>query len=72
MGEFKIEKGLPVPMRPGARKFPFGEMEIGDSFFVPGAKIATVMTLARRASLRTGYKFTGRTMDGGVRCWRVE
>jgi hypothetical protein len=30
-GMFKIEKGIPLP----ESKYPFAEMEVGDSFFVP-------------------------------------
>ena len=38
---FKVERGVPLPEPkggPGApAKYPFGDMEVGDSFFVPAA-----------------------------------
>jgi len=33
--EFKIEKNVPAPPTTSLMRWPFGEMEIGDSFTVP-------------------------------------
>ena len=35
MEEFKIEKGIPIPECANATKYPFIDMQVGDSFFVP-------------------------------------
>lgn len=71
----KIEKGIPAPEdNLGSAKYPYSEMEIGDSVFFDvnlhdqnKARIA-----ARVYSHRTGKKFTARKVEGGVRIWRIE
>lgn len=67
---FKIDKNIPLPK--SRNNYPLGDMEIGDSFFIPGA------TPARMGSAFANYKpkkFSGRTVteDGvkGCRVWRV-
>ena len=73
---FEIEKGIAVP---AARfKYPWAEMEIGDSFFVePGERSLTKMhghlsSLGNHYGKPRGMKFTTRQVDGGVRVWRVK
>lgn len=78
---FTIEKGIPPPEdKPKTRnKYPFKEMEIGDSFFVQTSDDEDertvrnkIGTAARGAKWRTGMKFVTRAVEGGVRVWRVE
>ncbi len=65
----KIEKGIPVITR---YRYPFLEMEVGDSFFVPGFSSKDMSgSLTRVRKLHPGWKFTTRTIDGGVRVWRI-
>jgi hypothetical protein len=67
----EIEKGIPLPV--GRHKYPFLDMEIGDSFFVgnrtTGEMSYHIAYFRKKHPLR---KFTCRTVDGGVRCWRIE
>lgn len=63
---FEIEKGIPVPKRTGATgprgsKYPFAEMEPGDSFFVDSTKSAASTRSSVRASFRRWAKATGST-----------
>lgn len=75
MSQFAIEKGVPIP--PSATgpksgsKYPYREMEVGDSFFVPGGKRSTVSGVLQSRHARPHGKFTLRTVDGGVRVWRI-
>ena len=76
--EFKIEKGVPIPKVPyGAKKkpekYPFLSMDVGDSFFIPGmeSKIVTAYISSWRRRVGNSKKFSVRTMDGGIRVWRV-
>jgi hypothetical protein len=64
----KIDKNIPVP-----QKFPFGQMEVNDSFEIPKeVNRQTVSTAAARYSRKTGKKFITRVMpDKTFRCWRV-
>ena len=67
---YEIEKGIPLAkiVRHGKpSKYPWRTMEVGDSFFTP--KIGNGLTSA--VSKITGRKFSRRTVDGGVRIWRI-
>lgn len=68
MNQPRIEKGVPIPGR-----FPFEQMEVGDSFAVPsGVPRTTISIAALRYGRKHGAKFTTRTLpDGTIRCWRT-
>lgn len=68
---FEIEKN--IPMVGSARlKYPFPDMEVGDSFGFPGEKLGTVSSAAAAYGRLHGVKFSVRKMpDGSGRCWRV-
>jgi len=67
-GETKIEKKIPLP-----RKYPFDEMEVGDSFELPtNWKRTTVAVAALRYGKVTGTKFSIRKTPEGFRCWRIK
>jgi hypothetical protein len=51
--------------------YPFAEMEVGDSFFVPGKKSSQLGNFCSYQRLKTGRKFTVRQVDGGCRIWRT-
>lgn len=69
MDEIKIEKGIPLAW--GFYKYPFAEMEVGDSFLIPDMKIGRMGHIRKQAEMKTGFEFTCRTVPGGVRVWRV-
>lgn len=83
---FKIDKNVEIPEnKPFMQrlKYPFAEMDIGDSFFISAKsredarKIQSrVSAYGTKFSLVYGTKFSTRTVeeDGetGVRVWRVE
>lgn len=69
MTTITIEKGLPPPKD----RFPFEEMEIGDSFLLPpDIKRMTVQVAALRHKKKTGKVFSVKKTSQGYRCWRVE
>ena len=71
--EFRIEKGVEMPGLSGdaTRKYPFNQMEVGDSFAVPVSKEQSV----RNSSFQYGkvhkIKFSVRKHAGAFRCWRI-
>lgn len=74
MSEFQIEKGVPVQAKRIGKKprFPFAEMEVGDSFTVPITARGSVSASALYWTRKTGYMFVCRTTsDKTVRVWRV-
>lgn len=68
----EITKGVPTP-RGRRSKYPFRDMEIGDSFFAPGSSVIGIHGCARR---HRPMRFTCRSVveDGvaGIRVWRIE
>ena len=78
---FSIDKGIPIVNSPSKRgrpsKYPFEEMEIGDSILVEGKTCRTTdcqgYNAAQAYSARSGKAFTGRAQgDGTVRIWRTQ
>lgn len=72
--KFKIQKGVKIPSAYRSTKYPFPDMEIGDSFVIP-KEIAPIVRVAAN-DWRTFYdrdkKFSvKRFSDTEHRCWRV-
>lgn len=71
---YKIEKGIPIVPQVNHRpKYPFDQMEIGDSFAFETGKEKTIAAAAGMFAKRNpGYKFSVRVIDNKVaRCWRI-
>lgn len=72
MSSIKIDKGVPVPNSYAKKhKYPFPELEVGDSFFVatsPGKLSSQAWAMGKRLK----RKFTVRAVEGGVRVWRIK
>lgn len=81
---FQIEKGIPIPKYKETKetpsRYPLSKMEVGDSFKIPCLNqdrktLQTNMeTLAFRWTGRNGlsWRFVARSVDFGVRVWRVK
>jgi hypothetical protein len=70
----KIDKDIPPPKQYGraaVQKYPWKEMEIGNSFLVKQVG-PSFPAQARNASRLYGRKFVARKVSGGYRVWRVE
>ena len=71
-----IDKGVPAPEKtPHSKnnpKYPFAQMEPGDSIFVEGqnAKGAAAIRAYSRQRIY-GEKYTIKSYDDGVRIWRI-
>jgi hypothetical protein len=71
-----IEKAVPLPQqhRPTrSSKYPFADMEPGDSFLATDVKATTMYSSVARYVRSCGNtkKFTVRSVEGGVRVWRT-
>ncbi len=64
-----VEKSVPLPE--GKKRYPYKEMDIGDSFFVGDGKLHVVCNANYRASKRLGMQFIARKEAQGVRVWRT-
>ena len=67
-----VEKNIPMPEEKKRNIYPYKQMDVGDSFFAPEAKITIMCNLQYRVSQKTGMKFTARKEGNGVRVWRTE
>jgi len=80
---YQIETNIPVPAAKSggssASVYPLGDMYVGDSFLVPLTPVTpedrrrvTAATSGYAARHKAnGVKFSIRTVDGGLRVWRV-
>ena len=74
---YVIEKGIPTPelraLAVRRTKYPFAKMKIGDSFFVPNGKVNTIsVSVATFHKNNKPKRFTCRTVEGGIRVWRIK
>jgi hypothetical protein len=69
----KIENSIPIPPMAGTKQiYPFKDMEVGDSVFIPEANHdSKIVSAAKMHFWRTGKKWTAKIVDGGIRIWRV-
>ncbi len=77
----KVDKGIPYPLiystrKPKGSKYPFKDMEIGDSFFLPNhyqdfaGLRSSIMTAANRFGIKVTISYNAE--EGGIRTWRVK
>ena len=78
MSAYHIEKGIPLPTMPTNMKYPWRDMKVGDSFFVPVKKESErTMRGAITSSFynyqrgNRGQRIALRQVKGGFRIWRV-
>lgn len=72
--DITIDKGILIPAKRESKllkNYPVEKMAIGDSFFLPGAIITHVSPRMHRYAVKYNFKFTSRSIDGGVRVWRI-
>jgi hypothetical protein len=78
VSEIKIDKGIPIAPNTSGRRaiYPWAEMQIGDSFFVPGKTTRQFAGHFSRAKARYSMNFVVRVVTEnevtGVRVWRTE
>jgi len=77
----KIENNVPIPDVHSKSKYPWPEMEVGDSVFIKAEEGETptrlngiVSSSVRYYGRKTGRKFRTRVFseENGIRVWRVE
>ena len=71
-GVITVDKGIPVPRSlRGRSKYPFRQMEIGDSCFIP-RKNGQQITINHLKPLRFTTRHVVENGIDGVRVWRIE
>jgi hypothetical protein len=69
MIKVELEKDVPVPE--SRKRYPYREMEIGDSFFVEGGGLQNICNQNYRTGKKLGMSFIARKEVNGVRVWRT-
>ena len=68
----EIEKDVPLPASVEKNSYPYRNMEIGDSFYVEGIKLNTMLNTNWRWSRKLDRNFIARKEGDGIRVWRVD
>lgn len=71
---FTIEKSIPIPAtRKPNEVYPFQELEVGDSFFVPFtvSNPGSVRACASAYAKRHSVKLVCKKVEDGMRVWRT-
>lgn len=72
-----VEKNVDMPVtRITANKYPYNEMEIGDSFLVKSERASMINSMCginKKKGIELGMKFIAKQVlvEGGVRVWRI-
>ena len=69
MVNVEISRDVPVP--PPKRRYPYRDMEVGESFLVSGGVLQVVCNNNYRTGKKLERKFIARKEQEGVRVWRV-
>ena len=68
----KIETDIPVPVSTRSRKYPFMDMQVGESIWFDEQVNGRAYRSALSTGTRHGRKFVARKEDSGIRIWRSE
>ena len=79
VSDFTLEAGIPMPQDGpdySRYKYPWRQMRVGDSFFVPAVddarrKLTHIRSLMYHHNNKHPEHFEARIVDGGVRVWRT-
>lgn len=71
---FKIEKNVALPKHARTCKYPFADMDVGDSFVAPNTNRIALYAAAHQWTKRdaTGKKFIVREEGNDARIWRTK
>jgi len=68
----KIETDIPVPVSTRSRKYPFMDMQVGESIWFDEQVNGRAYRSALSTGTRHNLKFVARKEDSGIRIWRSE
>ena len=69
---YEITKDVPPPKPHKRYNYPYEQMQVGESFWVTGVRVADLCNANRRQSKRLGRVFVCRKEGDGIRVWRTE
>jgi hypothetical protein len=69
---YEITDAVPIPEPIKRHEYPYGQLQVGESFWVTGVTMQALCNANRRQSKKLGRRFICRREKEGVRIWRVE
>lgn len=70
----RLDDNIPIPRRSTVTRGAFARMKVGQSAFFPDEPLGSQSRPAQAAyawGARNGRKFLARSVNGGVRIWRI-
>lgn len=68
---YKIEKGVALPKEKVKHVYPHEDLQVGESFLVPGGNMNVLCNYNRIKGKRLDRQFVCRKEGDGIRVWRV-
>lgn len=68
---YKVEKNVVIP-ETARQSYPWDEMSVGDSFFVPAGKQKRVSVAACTRGARCNEKYSVKRVGDDYRVWRIK
>ena len=71
---YEILTDIPIPKNHGNSKYPFHDMEVGNSFAISSENTHKAVNASAAFARKHGGKFAVKKADdgSGVFCWRIE
>jgi hypothetical protein len=69
---YEITSAVPVPDGKVRHNYPYEDLQVGESFHVPGGNMNVLCNYNRIRGKRMGRKFVCRREGDGIRVWRIE
>lgn len=66
-----VETGIPIPKQRIHTVYPFLDLEVGQSFFVPNGNPNSMRVRACLHGKALGRRFKTAKVQGGMRVWRL-
>lgn len=68
---YEIEANVPLPEEKSKHNYPYEQLQVGESFLVPGGNMNLLCNYNNTRGKKLGMKFVCRKEGDGVRVWRV-
>ena len=69
---YEITNSVPMPEGKVRHSYPYEELQVGESFHVPGGNMNVLCNYNRIRGKRLGTKFVRRREGDGIRVWRID
>lgn len=68
---YAITKAVPIPAEKVKHNYPYDQLQVGESFHVPGGNMNVLCNYNRTRGKKLERKFVCRKEGDGIRVWRI-